>query len=606
VNTPTYDSEGLQTWKPQPGEYYKFGLKQRESYGGIVAALNDVKAASSCGINKAYPHNFAGIIAAIEDLANCLSSGNNIDIGPYPPGWEIIIDIDGTINGNWTELPPDGNLWFDTRQGRLFVSIDGQYWQTNGGDGLAYVNDSVPPQQAVIGSTWYDTYNKLMYVWTDQGLWEAVKGAEDVAQTTATLPLAFKQRLTKGGGNGASILPDDFPSAEDWPDILPPFDLPDQNVQADYNEWLLWSLLRVGEATEYNTINFGPNPPPEDQLQPGSMWYDTNALELSVWYSDGDSNQWVPTSVSYQYDEQLARMEAQIVNETAERTQEIQQTKASISSLSHTLTELVEDLDSTLRIEIIEAVENIDIPDIDLQPYSTVQALTTTRSELEAKIAEFKGHLEAELLLVKDNLSAVDTDLINTINSKVTPEQLAAVSAAIPDISQLITEAAIDNKIAGITNAFLPRTGGVLNGRFELHKDDIGLAGLDFSRQASDGRHALMLKAIRGSDKNVSFGTTETDGEVAFTFDGNEDFSWIFNDNEKVFSVDRNGPAAENFYIGTFGDNGINGRSLHNKIDVRDRLETYQTAFEQMRQGVSNATDFDELKATLLTVLASV
>ena len=170
MDTPTYDSEGLQTWKPQPGEYYKYGLKQRESYGGIVAAINDVKAASSCGINKAYPHNFAGIIAAIEDLADCLGGENNIDIGEYPPGWEIIINIDGTIDGNWTELPADGNLWFDTRQGRLFVSIDGQYWQTNGGDGLAYVNDNVPPQQPVIGSTWYDTYNKILYVWTDQGV----------------------------------------------------------------------------------------------------------------------------------------------------------------------------------------------------------------------------------------------------------------------------------------------------------------------------------------------------------------------------------------------------------------------------------------------------
>ena len=132
MDTPTYNAEGMQTWKPQPGEYYKYGLRQRESYGGIIAALNDVKAAGDCGIPKSYPHNFAGIIAAIEDLADCMNKGNLIDIGDKPPGWNIIINIDGSIDGNWTELPPDGNLWFDTRQGRLFVSIDGQYWQTNG------------------------------------------------------------------------------------------------------------------------------------------------------------------------------------------------------------------------------------------------------------------------------------------------------------------------------------------------------------------------------------------------------------------------------------------------------------------------------------------
>ena len=142
--------------------------------------------------------------------------------------------------------------------------------------------------------------------------------------------------------------------------------------------------------------------------------------------------------------------------------------------------------------------------------------------------------------------------------------------------------------------------------REKQRKDDIDLAGLDFSRQASDGRHALMLKAMRSGSKTISFGTTETEGDVAFTFDDDEDFCWIYNDTQKVFSVDRNGPAANNLILGDFYPNDINGRNLRNKIDVRDRLETYQTAFEQMRQGVANANDFDELKSTLLTVLASV
>ena len=249
MENPTYNADGIQTWKPQPGEFYKYGLTQRESYGGIVAAINDIKAAGGCGVPKSYPHNFAGIIAALEDLAHCLNAGNNIDIGPTPPGWEIIINIDGTIDGNWSEFPQDGNLWFDTRQGRLFVSKDGQYWQTNGGDGLAYVGESVPAQQPVIGSTWYDTYNKILYVWTDQGLWEAVRGAEDVAQTTATLPLAFKQRFVDGRNSG-NILPPDFPTPDQWPSILPPLDISIQNVQADFNEWGLWADVELAKAIQ--------------------------------------------------------------------------------------------------------------------------------------------------------------------------------------------------------------------------------------------------------------------------------------------------------------------------------------------------------------------
>jgi hypothetical protein len=33
----------------------KLGLKQRESYGGIIAAVKDVLAVTSCGVSKAYP-----------------------------------------------------------------------------------------------------------------------------------------------------------------------------------------------------------------------------------------------------------------------------------------------------------------------------------------------------------------------------------------------------------------------------------------------------------------------------------------------------------------------------------------------------------------------
>jgi hypothetical protein len=606
VDTPTYDSEGFQTWKPQPGEYYKLGLKQRESYGGVVAAVKDALTVTSCGVSKAYPHNFAGIIAAIEDLAKCISSGNNIDIGVYPPGWEIIINPDGSVDGDWNEEPEDGNLWFDTRQGRLFVSIDGQYWQTNGGDGLAYVSDGVPEEQPVIGSTWYDTYNKILYVWTKEGVWEAVRGVDDVAQTTATLPLAFKQRLTAGGGGGARILPDDFPAADDWPAVLPPLDLVNQNVQADYNEWLLWSLLRVGEATEYNTINFGPNPPPEDQLLPGSMWYDTNALELSVWYSDGDSSQWVPTSVSYQYDEALARMQVEIDTEVENRTAAVQQTENRLLSDVYSIKASITSLDGELRQRITDEINALVIPDPDLTSYSTNANVDEVKADLEQKVNNAKTELELKLLEVETSLNAVDTDLINTINTKATQAQLTAVNDAIPSISHLPTNEVVDSKIAAITSSFLPRNGGVLNGRFVMQKDDIALPALDFSQETYYGHNALMLKASNMSDKTVSFGTTEVAGEVAFTFDSKEDFCWIFNDTEKVFSIDRTGPAASNLFLGDFSENGIDGRNLRNKIDVRDRLETYQTVFEQMRRGVADANNFDELKSTLLTVLASV
>ena len=94
--------------------------------------------------------------------------------------------------------------------------------------------------------------------------------------------------------------------------------------------------------------------------------------------------------------------------------------------------------------------------------------------------------------------------------------------------------------------------------------------------------------------------------EYAWKFDQDEDFCWIYNDTNKVFSITKDGPACSTLVLGDFGANGNNGRVIHNKIDVKERLNTYQAAFEQMRQGGTNATDFDSLKANILSALASV
>ena len=98
-------------------------MRYAHSYGGIISALQDLQA-SKGGEIKAYPNNFAGIIAAIEDLQEFLTEGQLPDVGAPPDGWEIIVNPDGSIDGGWQKPPKDGQLWFDTRQGRLFIAID--------------------------------------------------------------------------------------------------------------------------------------------------------------------------------------------------------------------------------------------------------------------------------------------------------------------------------------------------------------------------------------------------------------------------------------------------------------------------------------------------
>ena len=92
---PTTNSRGEQVWNPAVGIYHKPGAKYSESYGGIVAALQDLIVESTGSASeKGYPANFAGIIAAIQDLdlgENKPGSG----IGDTPPGSEIIVGNDG-------------------------------------------------------------------------------------------------------------------------------------------------------------------------------------------------------------------------------------------------------------------------------------------------------------------------------------------------------------------------------------------------------------------------------------------------------------------------------------------------------------------------------
>ena len=599
----------MQTWKPQPGEYYRYGLTQRESYGGIVAALNDFRCAADCGKPKAYPHNFAGIIAAIEDLAYCVDKANDIDVGPIPPGWEVIIDPDGNAGGGWTEFPKEGNLWFDTRQGRLFIAIDGQYWQTNGGDGLAYVSGSIPIQQPVVGSTWYDTYNELMYVWCEDGMWHAVKGADDVAQTTATLPLAFKSRLFEGGGR-TNILPPDFPPFGEWPSILPPVDLELLNVQAELNEWFIWANVELAKAIQAPKGVYLQETAPVDNpalgiyINNGDLWFDTNSLELSIYYEDDDSKQWVPTTAVYDYDEQLTRLNTVIAEETVTR-------QNAIKSLRNELIQRLENgvgEDEAARqrldaletdIASIERLSGKDLlrpADLDTAKASLQQAIDNVRT-LIPSIAHLQSRSEAEETTA--NLKA----LIATL---ATSTSLQEVRDSIPSITELAKSSDVTAEIAAITTNFLPRTGGRFTGGIQMDKVDLAEAGFDFSTQVASGHKAFNFKTNAPQDEYASFGTTTNWWEYAWKFDSEEDFCWIFNDREKVFSITKDGPACSTLILGDIADNTECGRVIHNKIDLREKLAAYQKAFEEMRQGISTSTDFDSLKASLLSALSNV
>ena len=89
TSQPTHNSQGEVTWNPSVGLYYEPGSGKREGYGGVIAALQDQIDAAGATV-KSYPENFAGIIAAIQDLKLAEKKpGSNP--GTKPPGGDVII-----------------------------------------------------------------------------------------------------------------------------------------------------------------------------------------------------------------------------------------------------------------------------------------------------------------------------------------------------------------------------------------------------------------------------------------------------------------------------------------------------------------------------------
>ena len=602
---PTYNAEGHQVWNPSVGIYHKPAKDERESYGGIVAALQDLHVLET-GVTKAYPHNFAGIIAAIKDLQIAAEGLPPVLPGPNPGGGQIIIDINGNPHWEIIDPPRDGELWFDTRQGRLFVAIDEEWYQTNGADGIPIVtNNGNPPEvdHPIPGQFWWDGGNNDLYIfdgiWRLPGntfvdeyqpgaapVWKLITdGLADAFQTTYTLPL---------GAIGPKV------QAANDPQIITKPEPGDFTVQSDYNVWLYSALLELdSDLANKGDVSIGETPP--DPPTPGQLWYDTETLELSIWYVDDDSGQWVPTSTSYMYDDDLATLRSAIEEETRLREQAL-----------HGLMQLIEagnqidQSEITALQELLATVQTrIDnLPTYDLSPFARMTTVLEHIADVQSDIHGLANSL--------DNLPgyALKTDVENIENQLgtfATTDEVSAVEQSIPDVSEYVTAQDITEAISNITTEFLPRTGGVLSGSFTLNKQDFDLPALNFSTAITDSKNAFKFKTVSPTNNDyVTFGVNDNFWEYAWQFESEENFCWIYNNSDTVFSITKEGPACSTLYLGDIGDTTNTGRVIHNKIDVKERLNTYQTAFEQMRQGVSNATDFDSLKANILSALASV
>ena len=605
---PNYNSAGHQVWNPEVGIYHAPAFGQRHSYGGIVGALEDIMVQNQV-VPKNYPHNFAGIIAAIQDLT-LAQNVPPVHPGPDPGNGNIIIDIDGKPEYDILYPMPDGSLWFDTRQGRLFVSLDDEWYQTNGADGLPIVtNTSARPgvEHPVPGQFWWDASANDLYIFdgifsldgggfTDDpaaggtAVWKLITdGLADAFQTTRTLPLGnLGGKLSREGAPGLQF----YYITEPEPTEM--------SVQADYNLWLFDALKELDQGVyDRSFVTLGEVPPVDPRV--GDFWYDTESLELSIWYEDDDSSQWVPTSVAYTFDDQVAPLEAKIATESRAR-------EVAIHDLYEHITALESQDDSEvlgLRSDIQDVVNKVNqIPEYDLTPYQLASVGAVQFNQLSDKITALESEAPDYSLLM--SRSEIEAEINTLTQSKASNTYVASVANSIPDISDLASQTDVATAIENITVDYLPRNGGVVNGSFIVNKTSYDEPAFDFSQESWSSVNALKFKTNSQAQETATFGTTGKAYEYAWNFSGHEDFCWVYNDSNKVFSITSEGPACSTLYFGDIVENDNNGRVIFNKIDVKERLNTYQTALEQVRQGVASSTDFDSLKANIISALANV
>lgn len=139
--------------------------KNGYGYTSVLAAIEKLILMRTHTLPRSYKANFEGITRALWDLGVVLSG----DIPPpavstagdRPPGW------DPASGGYWPGLEPaNGSFWYDTRSGRLFIAIDQQWYQTNGGECYPAIG-AQPPARQMPGVLWFDTSTMTLMVFLD-------------------------------------------------------------------------------------------------------------------------------------------------------------------------------------------------------------------------------------------------------------------------------------------------------------------------------------------------------------------------------------------------------------------------------------------------------
>ena len=524
-----------------------------ENYGGIIDALNTVSVFNG---NAAYGYskNFDGIIQAILDLGRLGDAGT----GEYPPGWEVITDDDGNIiGGDWQQPPSNGDLWFDTRQGRLMVYVDDNYYQANGADVLTVVSPNQPDSE-VTGALWYNPTTGSLFIY-DGTIWLQIAGTGTFA--TETMYLSNDTKVLANAQN---------------PTIFSAYTQPTNNDynQASLNRWLIQSLAALdADISARKVIDFGNHEPSISET--GDLWFDQEAHTLKTY----TGNDWIPVIDQTPILDAISDLSANRVADNVGHTTRFQSIEDAIAALpfnDYATKSYVAGNYGGLR----NLINNLSDTVGDITRFKT-------KAEADAQLGDFNtrlNYLEGAAVtdstpyvthtMLTDALAGLETQVQN-YNYVTEPELTAAIGLIqVPDLSNKVDDEEFEDYKEQAQNTYIQKAGGEIRGPLKINNMDISQASLDFSDSVFAGEKVLRLQT-RGSDKAVTFGNTDKHFEIAWQFENDEDFAWIHGTKGKVFSISNDGAICAGLKIADFQPNDVDGLVINNVIDVKSTLMSH-------------------------------
>jgi hypothetical protein len=505
--------------------------------------------------------------------------------------------------------------------------MDDGFYQTNGADGIPYVQEG-SPESEVPGALWYNTNTGTLYLF-DGTSWTAVGGVSG-AVDTAGLMLANATRS----------------ALMSVPTTLP--DPSNRQTQADMNDWTVRAVAQLEESQGsisegIPTFNINSTKPSTGAR--GDFWFNTNKVELMMFY-DG---KWVPTSLPLLANDDFSQLSNTVQTNHASSTNKLLDAAQRLRALENApLRQLQIETDYNSKsivlndsegpnssiefkgINGINVTANYGCVTIDGESLrqsvenlvatsgtaSAISSLTARTLDNETSIAELISETKVTPLQFEGLQQVVDVlPTRSELNQKVGMND-AVFSADISLLDNRITDVAlpaaatdaankqfVDLLRTYVDNTFVSKSGSTLN-NISIQKSDANSPAIDFSGSPVNGLNAFKFKTF-GGNGSASFGVTVNPNEYAWEFTGDEEFSWI-GSSGKSATINNDGITTKSLTLGTFYRNDNNQQLVLNKIDVKERLTTYQTALQDIRSALVTATDFDEFKSLAHSALSNI